>query len=164
MAIHRYVKLYSKFFSPDASKPVRGRRWSLDDIELLLSIKALYHDRTGEAGITELLAGGWRLTKNPLANQDKSRELLADLLDVAELYQAQAKQTDREAQELIRDYKALKTRFDKIEQSQERLAAEYERARLEWVTAQNLKQKQDRRRRALKILAWLFAKDTLPDL
>jgi hypothetical protein len=102
MALYRYVKAFGEFFSEGVrDKHTRGRRWSLADIETIKSIQALFHDRTGPDGIRTLLRSGWRLGSSAAY----SREALAGLAEVVQVFEAEAKAARHEAREVIEQTK-----------------------------------------------------------
>jgi DNA-binding transcriptional MerR regulator len=96
MTLYRYVKMYSEFFSPNAQKHTRGRRWTSQDVEIILSIKALHHDRIGAANIKELLAEGWRLPKDSFFGD----EALESILEAVAVYADGAEQANKNAKTL----------------------------------------------------------------
>lgn len=77
-SLYRYTRDFSNFFSPGAKQHKKGRRWTLDDLELIQAILTLHHQRVGTARISELLAEGWRVEFNPYY----TRELIARLVEV----------------------------------------------------------------------------------
>ena len=95
MSLYRYVKMFPEFFTPEVTKHTRGRRWSEQDLIVLLSIKSLFDRRFGEKIIREKLQGGWRIDQNPATNQEvlESFELI---FETCLRYQDEAKR-DREA-------------------------------------------------------------------
>jgi len=60
-SLYVYVRNFPEFFSPSANQHTPGRRWKLEDLEMVQAIRSLYHERAGTENIRALLAGGWKL-------------------------------------------------------------------------------------------------------
>lgn len=60
MSVYRYVKEFQTFFSPTAQQHTKGRRWTLNDLEVLQAIKYLRHMHSSKEDIQEILSSGWR--------------------------------------------------------------------------------------------------------
>lgn len=103
MRLYHYVKDFPEFFSEGAKIHKRGRRWTPEDIEIVLSIKALYHDRTGKENIRQLIAQGWRMESSSFFG----REALETLLEAAQVYEYNAKQVNKSAQALTVETQAM---------------------------------------------------------
>jgi hypothetical protein len=103
MRLYHYVRDFPEFFSEGAKIHKRGRRWSPEDIELVLSIKSLYHDRTGKENIRQLIAQGWRMEKSSFYG----REALNALLETAEVYYANAAEVNKTAKALTWETQAM---------------------------------------------------------
>ena len=86
--IYHYVKDFPEFFTEGAKVHHRGRRWTTEDVEIILSIQALYHDRTGRENIRQLIGQGWRMKKEFVFG----RESLSNILEVAQIYSDSAHQ------------------------------------------------------------------------
>ena len=99
MRIYAYVRDYGQFFSETARVHKRGRRWTTEDVRVILSIKALYHDRAGKENITKLLAQGWRMENSAIFGQ----EALSTLLEAAQLYEVNAAEVNKSARALTRE-------------------------------------------------------------
>jgi hypothetical protein len=93
MRLHHYTRTFPEFFSEGARKHTRGRRWTNDDIEIILSIKALYHDRIGKENIRKLLSDGWRMEKSAFFG----REALDTLFEACQVYAVNAAEVNKSA-------------------------------------------------------------------
>ena len=93
-SLYVYVRNFPEFFSESARQHTQGRRWTIEDLEMVQSIRCLYHEKAGTQKIRELLASGWRLHNV----QIWTRELISLTLNYAQDCQAEAK---RSAQEVI---------------------------------------------------------------
>jgi hypothetical protein len=60
MSVYRYVKDFPTYFSPTAQQHKKGRRWNLNDLEILQAIKYLHHMNYSKQDIQEILSSGWR--------------------------------------------------------------------------------------------------------
>jgi hypothetical protein len=103
MRLYHYVKDFPEFFSEGAKVHKRGRRWTNDDIEIILSIKALYHTRTGKENIRSLIAQGWRME----ADSFFGREALDTLLEAAQVYEYNASQVNKTARALTMETQTM---------------------------------------------------------
>lgn len=105
-SLYRYVKDYREFFSQGVRRDKRGRRWSLDDLEIVQAIRYLSHERTGKEKIREMLKSGWR----PVTNAAYDRETVARLVEAVLATNEQAnklvKSLQKEVDEIrrFRDY------------------------------------------------------------
>lgn len=99
--LYRYVRDFSDFFSPGASQHKRGRRWTLNDIELILTIRFLKHEHRGNKLIGESLASGWRSYSDPgYYRQDRGR-----IIDSVKQIIYGANRNIKEAEEFVEDAK-----------------------------------------------------------
>ena len=91
-SLYVYVRTFPEFFSESARKHTQGRKWTIEDLEMVQSIRCLYHERTGTEKIRELLASGWRLQNV----QIWTKELISLLLDQTLVSQEEARLATRE--------------------------------------------------------------------
>jgi hypothetical protein len=98
-SLYRYVRDFPEFFSPTAKQHIKSRRWTQKDLEMLHSIRCLYHERTGKEKIREMIAGGWRLQDN----QAWTRELQSRLIEMTLAAYADAKEISKQAINAIDD-------------------------------------------------------------
>jgi hypothetical protein len=103
MRLYAYVRDFPEFFTEGAKIHKRGRRWTPEDIRVVLSIKALFHDRAGRENIRELLAQGWRIENSAIFGQ----EALSTLLEAAQLYEVNAAEVNKTAKALTRETSAM---------------------------------------------------------
>ena len=60
--LYDYVERFPENFSPGARKHTVGKLWTIEDLELVQSLRSLYRERVGGTeAIRELLATGWKL-------------------------------------------------------------------------------------------------------
>lgn len=57
--IRRYIRDFRSFFSESAQQPNRGRRYSADDIQIMLLIRHLYTEKQPKEKIISALLGEW---------------------------------------------------------------------------------------------------------
>ena len=86
-SLYVYVRNFPEYFSPGARKHTKGRSWTQEDLELVQSIRCLYHENTGTAEIRGLLASGWRLENQ----QIWVKELISILLNQNLMAQEEAR-------------------------------------------------------------------------
>ena len=91
-SLYVYVRTFPEFFSESARQHTQGRRWTIEDLEMVQSIRCLYHERAGTEKIRELLASGWRLQNV----QIWTRELITLLLDQTLKAQEEAKNSAKD--------------------------------------------------------------------
>jgi hypothetical protein len=97
--LYRYVKDFIKFFSPGASQHKRGRRWTLSDIEVVLSIRFLKHERRGNQVIGDALAAGWRSYSDPGYYRQERGRILDSVMEIID----GANQNIRESEKFVKD-------------------------------------------------------------
>ncbi len=92
MTLFRYVKDFHEFFSETAKQHKKGRRWTVNDLEVVQAIRYLHHEHKGNVYIRQLLSKGWRssisrpydiesisrLLNRSFTNAEEARQLLAD--------------------------------------------------------------------------------------
>jgi DNA-binding transcriptional MerR regulator len=105
MALYRYVKDFSEFFSDTAKQHKRGRRWNVSDLQIVQAIRYLQHERTPKAEIRRLLADGWR----PPANSAYSVESLTRLIEATLLSSEESVNMVCEVEEAVKDIKLFKS-------------------------------------------------------
>jgi hypothetical protein len=69
--LYQYTREFYDLFSAGVQQHKRGRKWGAADLDLLLSIKALRHERTPTGEIHAKLAGGWRVKHSPWSGEDR---------------------------------------------------------------------------------------------
>jgi hypothetical protein len=116
MRLYHYVKDFPEYFSESARKHTRGRRWTPADVEIVLSIKSLYHGRMGKENIKQLLSQGWRMESDSFYG----REALDTLLEAAQVYESNATEMIKKTQTL--NFQA-ETMLKTIRQDHEALVA-----------------------------------------
>jgi hypothetical protein len=107
MSLYRYVKDFPEYFSETARQHKRGRRWINADLELVQSIRFLYHQHSKKESINQILASGWRQKINPAYNAETLTRMIEDVLGISD----EAKTVIKEAQKAFEDYKAYQTIF-----------------------------------------------------
>jgi hypothetical protein len=116
MRLYHYVRDFPEYFSEGAKKHTRGRRWTPADIEIVLTIKALYINRLGKEVITQKLAEGWRLPSEGYLTReaiDSLYEATMTLYDMAENIMTAAKKLNYE---VAISTKPIKEDHDRITQ------------------------------------------------
>ena len=117
MSVYRFTRDFPEFFTEAARQHQRGRRFTGDDVVMLLSIESLYHKREGKEKIRAELAGGWRLGNQPLDSKE-SGEVISRLLSICsdlqgaasefqELANQRTKELDRLYKQTAGDHQAL---------------------------------------------------------
>ena len=96
--LYVYVRTFPEFFSPSARKPTSGRRWTLEDLEMIQAIRSLYQERAGSEKIRELLAGGWKLQNV----QIWTKQFMALMMEQNLITQEELKEATKETVELKR--------------------------------------------------------------
>ena len=102
-SLYVYVRNFPEFFSEGAKKHTVGRMWNQDDLEMVQSIRCLYHEKTGTENIRALLQSGWRLQNV----QIWTKELISLLLEQTLKAQEEANES---AQEVITIKQVLEER------------------------------------------------------
>lgn len=97
MSVYHYTRDFPEFFSPTASQHKRGRRWTDQDVNMLMSIQSLYHDRKGKEKIRAAIAAGWRIGNQPIDSQEAA-EVINKLLEIANQFRSEAEQFRNQAQ------------------------------------------------------------------
>jgi DNA-binding transcriptional MerR regulator len=92
--LYRYADEFKQFLSQSATKPGRGRRWTKDDLDVILAIRALHHSRAGYDTIFEALESGWR---PPSGSADDRADLARMIETIGQL--ADQLKTEQEAHE-----------------------------------------------------------------
>ena len=92
MSIYRYVKDFPAFFSPTAQQHKKGRRWNLNDLEVLQAIKYLHHTHNSREEIQEILTAGWR----PAIKTVYDLERIATYFDELFAVSMETKETQKE--------------------------------------------------------------------
>jgi DNA-binding transcriptional MerR regulator len=105
MALYRYVRDYSEFFSDTAKQHKRGRRWTMADLEVVQAIRYLQHERTPKAEIHRLLSSGWR----PPANSAFNMETLTRLIEVTLASAEQSTKMVNDVQKAVEGIKHYKS-------------------------------------------------------
>lgn len=90
-----YVNQFPDFFSKDAKKHTRGRRYTLADLEVLEAIRYLKNQHHGVEKIRALLAKGWRPVKNTSQDTKLAAELLQQVIDLVSQYKSQVATVNR---------------------------------------------------------------------
>jgi hypothetical protein len=98
-SLYRYVRDFPEFFTETAKQHKQGRRWELDDLVIVQSIRMLYHERMGKEKIRELIKGGWKLCDN----QPWTRELQSRLIEATFTAYAEAEEISKQAVAAIDD-------------------------------------------------------------
>jgi len=98
-SLYRYVRDFPDFFSQTVRQHKQGRRWTQDDLNMIEAIRCLYHERTGEQRIKEIIKGGWRLADN----QAWTRELQSRLIEMTFAANAEADEISKQAIDAIND-------------------------------------------------------------
>ena len=96
-SLYRYVRDFADFFSPTARQHKKGRRWTIEDLEVVQAIRCLYHERTGSDRIREMLSGGWRVEFNPMY----TKELISRLVEVVLAAYEDSREISKKAEEAI---------------------------------------------------------------
>ncbi len=100
-SLYRYVRDFPEFFTETAKQHRQGRRWELDDLTIVQSIRMLYHERRGTEKIRELSKGGWQLSDN----QSWTRELQSRLIEATFAAYADAEEISKKALNAIEELK-----------------------------------------------------------
>ena len=103
-SLYVYVRNFPEYFSDGAKKHTVGRLWTQEDLEMVQTIRCLYHEKTGTENIRSLLQSGWRLQNT----QIWTRELISLLLDQTLTAQEETRLATREVitlQELLAERK-----------------------------------------------------------
>jgi DNA-binding transcriptional MerR regulator len=112
--IRRYVRDFKPYLSEEATKPHRGRRYTPQDIQTLLTIRHLYQERKSKAEIESALKGEWTPPALPRYDIEDATAIVAE----ARQYFLEARQNSRNAQSLVHKAKAstsyLYKRFDEV--------------------------------------------------
>jgi hypothetical protein len=98
---------FPQYFSPEALKHGRGRRWSKNDLDVINAIRMLHHSRQGKAAIEEQLAIGWRPASGSASDRADLSRMIMELGNLAE--DVRTEQKDHEIKTGIKGGKLPKT-------------------------------------------------------
>lgn len=127
-----YVKDFREFFSEDASKPAKGRRFTDADIDKLQTVQRLRAERVPDEEIRKVLTGEKPLKLAHQFTENEVKEFAARALEYFEnaddalqrayqlVKEAKGKitQLEQEREQLRADYRALRDRVDRVQEWQ----------------------------------------------
>jgi len=124
--IRRYIRDFRSFFSLSAQQPNRGRRYTSDDIRMLLSIRHLYAERKSKDKIIAALEGKWTPPAMPRYDIEDATKIIAgakEILRETKKFSDKAEvQVQRATYATSYLYKSLRNLEDRLEKIEDELS------------------------------------------
>jgi DNA-binding transcriptional MerR regulator len=123
--IRRYVRDFRPYFSESARQPNRGRRYTSQDVQSLLTIRHLYHERKPKPQIEAALTGNWTPPALPRYDIEDATAIVAQAREHMEETTKQARKVERMTQSIVSDrsylFKQIRQLQDEIKRLQEEI-------------------------------------------
>lgn len=162
--LYRYTQAFPEFFSEQARRPRRGKRWTAQDVNLIYTIRQLYFSRFSRRAIREIITQNPAQLPAPIALEQMG-ELAGKAMQISE----QSSQNLKRAQSLasIAEQRSQNVllKLDRIQSEQKKLHQEMtniqrEMLKIKWMIEQPGKPPSPKRRRANSVWQefrqWVF--------
>jgi len=102
-SLYRISRDFPEFLSDTAKKHTRGRRWTVNDLEILQAIRTLHRMRAGKEAIKEALKAGWKPFISSADNIESFAQVYQEIIAISE----DAGDALDDVKKMLGEYKAM---------------------------------------------------------